>query len=257
MGTWSESIFGDDLAADIKMDFLDAYDEGKSLAQIRSALEKKYAYSVDDEDNGPVFWLALAKMQWDCGDLDADVLARVKEIVEKGRGLDVWAEAGPKAQVKRRKIVEGLYAQIKSSNPKPRARRKRRLPKVEFEKGDCLSLALPSGGYAAVIVLATFTLSKVAPRYLLGVLDWFSLEKPKLEDFVDQKWFVGRVHSWDNETLVVTSYVSWLLKYKSRFERVGRIELGGRIPEDKGFCVVGKVLIQTIEEQIKTKHTRR
>ena len=80
MGIWGPEILSDDLAADVHSDFLARYDAGETVAAITRALHRTYAEPRSDLDEGPVFWLALAQAQWECGALDPAVLAEVEDM---------------------------------------------------------------------------------------------------------------------------------------------------------------------------------
>jgi hypothetical protein len=104
MGAWSTTILGDDFAADVYGEFIEAYNDGKELSAIRRELETKNKNELNEPDEGPIFWLVLAEAQWDCGSLDSDVLAKVGEIVNKELALDRWREGAPRDLDKRKKF---------------------------------------------------------------------------------------------------------------------------------------------------------
>ena len=124
MGAWSTTILGDDFAADVYGEFLDAYNDGKELSAIRRELEMKNKNELNDPDEGPIFWLALAKAQWDCGFLDSDVLTKVGEIVNQELGLDRWREATPRDFEKKMLSRNSMQKFI---HPIPNQRREKRL----------------------------------------------------------------------------------------------------------------------------------
>src|SRR2546427_8116213 len=94
MGTWGTGILSDDTARDLYDEFVELYDAGIELSEIRRRIEEEYRASLEAMDEGPLVWLALAKGQWECDALDADVLARIERIVTTGEGLERWREAG-------------------------------------------------------------------------------------------------------------------------------------------------------------------
>lgn len=64
MGTWGVAIFSDDAAADVRDEWRGYLGEGLSGQQATDKLLKSWSASLDDPDDGPVFWLALAAAQW-------------------------------------------------------------------------------------------------------------------------------------------------------------------------------------------------
>ena len=64
MGTWGIALFSDDLAADVRDDFKELLGDGYSPAEATDILIRQYKDVLDDEDESPVFWLALAATQW-------------------------------------------------------------------------------------------------------------------------------------------------------------------------------------------------
>ena len=67
MGTWGAGILEDDLARDVYDAYLDEFDGGRGDAEIVAQLSKRFADSLACPDEGPVFWLAVAHGQWECG----------------------------------------------------------------------------------------------------------------------------------------------------------------------------------------------
>ena len=86
--------------------------------------------------------------EWAYGGVDAAVLKRVTADFESGRSLRAWAE-DPRGLARRRAALENFLRKIGGTNPRPK-----RAPKVvirapKFRPGECLSLRLADGQYAA------------------------------------------------------------------------------------------------------------
>ena len=79
MGTWGVGLLSDDTAVDVYGEYMDKYNDGVDHAAIREVLEEDFADYLEDDDDGPVFWIALALAQWECGVLAPDVQERVSE----------------------------------------------------------------------------------------------------------------------------------------------------------------------------------
>jgi hypothetical protein len=232
MGAWSTTILGDDFAADVYGEFIEAYNDGKELNVIRRELEAKNKGELNDPDEEPIFWLALAKAQWDCGSLDSDVLAKVGEIVNQELGLDRWREEPARDLEKRKKVLSEFYAKLQTPNPKPKKRKKTRFIPAIFETGDCLAVRLSSGGYGAALVLSTDNTHKIYGKNLIGVLRYRSDQKPSLSVFESRDWLYLNHHNWKNEKEITWCQGHSFRKHKLPIEKVGSIKIKWFDPKD-------------------------
>ena len=60
MGTWNSTIFGDDVACDVRDQFLALMAAGSSADDATRTLVTSWSAPLSDADDGPIFWLALA-----------------------------------------------------------------------------------------------------------------------------------------------------------------------------------------------------
>jgi hypothetical protein len=73
-------------------------------------------------------------------------------IIEEGRGLERWEDAGAEELAGRRQALEALKTMLESEPPKPaRKPRKPRL-KHNYQEGDWFAVPLEDGGYAVGLV---------------------------------------------------------------------------------------------------------
>src|SRR5690348_13952889 len=105
MGVWSTAIFGDDTAGDVRDAYRELVANGLSGPQATDQLLREWREIIDDEDDGPVFWLALAATQWACGRLEERVKDKAVEIIDNGSSLSRWSEAGDSKMLKQRQAV--------------------------------------------------------------------------------------------------------------------------------------------------------
>lgn len=117
MGTSSAALFSDDTACDVRDEFMERLSNGDSPAAATEALLRTWATEIQDIDDGPVFWLALAATQWNYGCLDPDVQARAISIIDRGSDLQKWT--GPSAS-RRGAVLQGLKQKLQSPQPVPR-----------------------------------------------------------------------------------------------------------------------------------------
>src|SRR4051794_27390943 len=84
------------------------------------ALVADWAATVDDPDDGPPFWIALALTQWQLGRLDDRVKARALDAIDSGAGMLRWDEAGPAQARARRAVLAKTRAAIISPMGAPK-----------------------------------------------------------------------------------------------------------------------------------------
>ena len=82
MGAWGTAISSNDTYADIYDEFFDLYNEGQSVEDISKKLIADNQETINEPDDSNNFWFALAKAQWECKQLDTELLERVKEIIQ-------------------------------------------------------------------------------------------------------------------------------------------------------------------------------
>ena len=96
MGAWNTSLYGNDTARDVKGDYVHKLRSGKNDQEAMEAMLVEYERTKDDEDEGPLFWLALADTQW-----EYDILPR-KPLFAAGRAgkpIGKHVAQGPRALV--------------------------------------------------------------------------------------------------------------------------------------------------------------
>ena len=247
MGAWGPAILSDDLAADVHADYLARYDEGAAPEAIANELREAYAEERGDPDEGPVFWLALARAQWECGALDPAVLVEVEDIVASGRGLDRWREAGPKQLSKRERALETFLSQIRTSKEKPRKRRPRRLRDAVYVAGDCLALRLNDGAYGAAIVLAARRSEEGAN--LIGVLHFRAASPPGAVVFERREWLRKTHHAWKGQPSIYWVFAQGHRSHASALSVVGTTEVREEDPSAAESYTSWGTLFTDVEAQ--------
>src|SRR5947209_8139499 len=120
MGAWGPGLFSDDLAMDVRSEFRELIEDGVGDAEATRRIIEAHAGSIEDPDEGPTFWIALAFTQSKLGRLDAMVHDRALEVIERGEGLHLW-DHDPKLLAKRKEALEKVSAQLTGPQP-PRKR---------------------------------------------------------------------------------------------------------------------------------------
>lgn len=186
MGSWGTGITSTDTFQDIYSDFYDLYNKEHDISFICKELEQKYASVISDEDEANEYFFAMAKAKWECGFLDNELLTKIKTIVESGSELQRWKDLGASKSnlAKREKAINIFYTKLQEVNEKPKRPKKIKLRDSIFKKGDCLSINLPNGKYAAAIVVAEEKDSEFGLN-LLVILDYYSNKVPQSDDFIN------------------------------------------------------------------------
>lgn len=128
MGTWGTGIFSDDTAADIRADWRDAIREGLSVEAATARVVERYAEAQRDQDEGPVFWFALAAAQHESGRLLPEVRDRALALIETGGDVARFAVEDPALGRRRSQALERLATALRGpgrppsrlTHPKPR-----------------------------------------------------------------------------------------------------------------------------------------
>lgn len=152
MGTWGVRLTDDDFAMDIIDEYFERFNKGEKPTEIRRILEKTNASSINDPDEGHLFWMALAKAQWDIGSLDKDVLQKVLKIVESDVDTEVWLRVDGEKPEKRRQSLQAFALKIQTPREKPRKIKRQILRSSPYEVGDVLTFKTSDGKFGVIVV---------------------------------------------------------------------------------------------------------
>ena len=132
MATEGVKIIDGDFASDLYGTFMELYDAGESIEQIKATLDAHRDASEEFEHE--IFITVYALALWQIGELTPDVLQEVKQAIERGAGAEVWTEEiDEKAANKRRRELARFWLKINQSNPKIRKRKiKKNYKKLYF-----------------------------------------------------------------------------------------------------------------------------
>lgn len=138
MGAWGTGIYQDDVTCDVKDDYLNFLRVGMTNEE---ATEEVIEYNMDlieDEDDEPLFWFALADTQWKYGRLLDEVKKEALKHIELGNNLLRWKEENPKQYSKRKKVLEELKQKLESPQPPEKKVSKLRFSRSKWNVGDVL-----------------------------------------------------------------------------------------------------------------------
>jgi hypothetical protein len=179
MGAWGTAIFSDDTACDVRDDYRALLADGYSGPAATTRLLREWKEELADEDDGPIFWLALAATQWQCGRLEARVKAKAVRILDSRSSLGRWSAANdPKLLKRRRAALEKLRGQLLS--PQPAARKFRRPGPAAGERkvGEVLAYRLRSGRLVLLHLVGPGRGGLAGNAPVFAALDWIGKTLP-------------------------------------------------------------------------------
>lgn len=234
MGTWGTGILDDDLARDVYDAYVSGAEQGAPPTTIVTNLRATHGGELTDSAADSVFWLAVASAQRDLGHVQRDVHERVEHIVRAQVGLEPWVEAGAAEAGRRKAVLTRFLASLSRPVGKGTARRtaKRTAPRatetVDFEVGDCLSIALDDGRFAAAIVTRDKRAS-TAPSHILTFVD-LGAEVPTMVVFDPPRWLVLAPKEFPGLAVKFEVYAEGLARHRSRYQVLAQIALD-TVPE--------------------------
>jgi hypothetical protein len=111
MGTWGAGLLSDDTALDVRDTYREYLAEGMDGPAATDKILADFCSTVDDSDDGPPFWLALAATQWRYGRLEDRVRDRALAIIDQGVDLARFADQ-PRLQRARSQTLKKLREQL-------------------------------------------------------------------------------------------------------------------------------------------------
>lgn len=225
MGSWGTGIMQDDTVLDIIEEFKNYLKDYQNVTVATQKLIENNSEIIEDSDEGPLVWIALAKCQWEYGKLDVEIYNRVVQDFKKEIGMDLWKEESVKEYEKRKKVISEFISKIGQPNPKIKKMPRKVVRKPVFEAGDCLSLKLNDEYFGAALVVRYDDSSEEYGKNLIIALDYWERQEPVLKDFSEIRFLTLNFGNWNGETLD-----SWLSplgfrEYKSRVIKIGNIDI--------------------------------
>jgi len=261
MGAWGTAISSNDTFSDVYSEFFSLYDDGCDVAEISKKLIDDNQETIDDADDCHNFWFALAKAQWECKQLDKDLLDRIVSIVESGADIEAWRQLGAEEKdIRKRKVVlDRFLADLRAERPKARPRKRKTIRQPVFEKGDCLTFKLQNGNYGGAVVLEAINNSEYGYN-LIAATRINQPNKPTLSDYINADVLLLNYSSWDNKPAIL-----WYAPIRHKrtahlIEKVDTIDV--QIDYEITNSVFGHVgdfdiwIIQVTDRQFKSEETK-
>lgn len=151
MSASGPAIFDDDLACDVR-------DEYRKLLEERVPDDEATRHSIEDwqrlgPDEEPVFWLALAATQSLLGRLEEHVRERALEVIDSGRDLVRWREAGAEFAADRAAVLADLRERLTGPQPSRKTVRRPWREVTDLQPGTVLSWTGSTGAIALLRVV--------------------------------------------------------------------------------------------------------
>jgi len=117
MGAWGPKLYQDDVAQDVRDEYKELLKIGLSNEEATKKLINDNKGLIDDVDDGPIFWFALADTQWKLGRLLPEVKDKAIQYIQDGDHLKAWSNQDPKLGLKRKAVLEELMNQLNTQMP--------------------------------------------------------------------------------------------------------------------------------------------
>jgi hypothetical protein len=146
MASWGPKLYQDDVTEDVRDYYKDQLKRGKTNEEVTRVLIEDNEDIIQDEDEAPVFWFALADTQWNLGRLLSDVKEKALEYLKSESNLKKWEEeAISKKEYKiREKVLQELEQKLKSQMPPEKKVSQYKLYRCEWNIGDIFAYKLES-----------------------------------------------------------------------------------------------------------------
>ena len=185
MGVLGTGLFDDDLAADVRGEYLDLLAEGTPGVEATDALLGQHQNALANVGKGSVFWLALAATQWEAGRLEGRVRDQALAIIGNGADLVRW-QHDPKLLRRRKRVLEQLQARLLGP-PRPEKRVRRRFRDTcDWESGEVIGYRLPVGSLVLLRVVGLVT-DSLGTSPVCELLDWIGHEPPSRKEVEELK----------------------------------------------------------------------
>ena len=137
MGAWGVGLYQDDVTCDVRSDYVNRLKVGLSNIDATKDLIELNSDFIEDPDDGPLFWLALADTQWKYGRLLPEIKEIALEYIRSGTDLEKWKE-NKKQYEKRKKVLDELEERLNSPMPPEKKVSKLVIRKAKWKIGDVL-----------------------------------------------------------------------------------------------------------------------
>jgi hypothetical protein len=187
MGAWGPGLFSDDVACDVRDQYRELLEDQVPDDEAEHQVLDAWSASLDDDDDGPVVWLAVAATQSKLGRLSDRVKGEALRVIDDGSDMARWADADRTDRAARAKALAKLRDQLTGPQPAPKKLRKPKQKTSGLALGEVL--ALPSDHGVMLVRVAQLQADRTMECPVLVTQDWFGAEVPdpdQLESIPDR-----------------------------------------------------------------------
>lgn len=134
MGCWGMGITQSDEYSEIYERFMEEYDQGKPIEDIKADIFEEY-FDLFDEDDGVLhdMYFAIGKAEWMCGGISDEVFEAISDIINSGKNIAFYREleATERDLKLRQKNLEKFLNSL--STPRDKVK-KRKVPTEKYVK---------------------------------------------------------------------------------------------------------------------------
>lgn len=142
MGSWGVGLYQNDTAIDVREYYVDQLHRGKNGEQITAEMLEVFSDCLNDKDEAPVFWLALADTQWKLGRLEEHVKQMALSCLDSDGILEPWEKQ--KDKQKRQQVLLSVKNSILSPQPPQKVIKQYKLYQCTWKIGDVFAYKLES-----------------------------------------------------------------------------------------------------------------
>jgi hypothetical protein len=175
MGAWGTALYSDDLAADLRGEFRDLIGDGLTADAALERLESRFASSLQDPEEAPVFWLSIAHTAWKIGRPIERATNEALRAISAGLDLKRWPDEADRS--KRAAVLERVEADLRST-PKPPTRIPKRIVAAnDWRIGEIIGYRLASGAWTLFRVVGHHQ-DRGGRHAVCEPLDWVGRDLP-------------------------------------------------------------------------------
>lgn len=144
MGIWGFGLYQNDTSLDVKEEFEELYNAGKTAQEITDKLMADYKSILGNLDEEPLFWFALADTQWNLGVLLPVVKDKALYWINEENGIINCQAIDISINEQRKKVLDDLQAKLFSPQPSVKKTVNKRVYKCQWKLGDVFAYRLES-----------------------------------------------------------------------------------------------------------------
>lgn len=207
MGAWGTGLYQDDVACDIKEEYINRLKIGQSNLEATQELINNNIEYINDMEDRSIFWFALADTQWRYGRLLPKVKEEALKHIKSGADLERWQD--DRKQYEKRKFeLNRLEERLNSAQPLEKKVSKLVLTKANWEVGDILLYQIKneklkdSKWYNKYILLRVIGITKTNigslplqyshEQNIVGIYNWVGNIAPNLSIINKLKFMIAK-----------------------------------------------------------------